>query len=104
MRISLICLVVTDRSTQGATVPLHDLPRGARGTIAHLHTPQDAGDREVLLRLIELGFLPGESVHMVARAAAGAEPVAVRVGEQATFALRRREAALVHVQTQEPPA
>ena len=51
----------------------------------------------MLLRLIELGFLPGESVRIVAKARAGCEPIAVRVGDQATFALRAREAALIGV-------
>jgi ferrous iron transport protein A len=80
-------------------VPLHALPRGAVAVIDSLHTPNDEGDREVLLRLIELGFLPGEVVRVVARAAAGREPLAVRLGNQSTFALRRREAALVQVRT-----
>jgi ferrous iron transport protein A len=79
-------------------VPLHALPRGARGTIVSLHKPRDTGDREVLLRLIEIGFLPGEPVRVIARAGAGREPIAVRLGGQATFALRRGEAALVQVQ------
>lgn len=81
-------------------MPLHQLARGARATIVSLHTPQDAGDREVLLRLIEIGFLPGETVRVVARAAGGKEPIAVRLGGQATFALRRREAELVQVQAE----
>ena len=82
-------------------VPLQTLPVGAQGVIEHLHQPADADDREVLLRLIELGFLPGEQVRVVARAGAGREPIAVRVGGQSTFALRAREAALVGVRRSE---
>ena len=85
-------------------MPLHDLPRGAQAAIVNLHTPQDDADRELLLRLIELGFLPGETLQVVARAGAGHGPVAVRLGGQSTFALRRREAALIQVQAREQQA
>ncbi|MDR2154808.1 MAG: ferrous iron transport protein A [Burkholderiaceae bacterium] len=96
---------VTNPAPIGA-VPLHALPVGARATVVHLRMPHDDDDRELLLRLIEIGFLPGETVRVVARARAGREPIAVRLGGQATFALRQREADLVQVQpmdTQEPP-
>lgn len=75
-------------------LPLHELPRGVLGVIEQLGTPAQEGDREVLLRLLEIGFLPGETVQVIARH--GTEPVAVRIG-QATFALRAREAALIGV-------
>lgn len=78
----------------GCFLPLHELPRGVRGVIEQLGTPAQEGDREVLLRLLEIGFLPGETVQVIARR--GTEPVAVRIG-QATFALRAREAALIGV-------
>ena len=81
----------------GGSLPLHALPRGARACIEHLARPEDQADREVLLRLIELGFLPGETVRVVAKGRAGREPIAVRLGGQSTFALRAREAALVRV-------
>lgn len=55
-------------------------------------------DHDVLLRLLEIGFLPGERLRVVARAFAGGDPLAVRVGST-TFALRRREAALIRVST-----
>ena len=47
---------------------------------------------------MEIGFLPGEPVRVIAKGFPTADPLAVRVG-QATFALRRHEAAqvLVHV-------
>jgi hypothetical protein len=47
----------------------------------------------------ESGFVPGETVQVLARGAWGGDPLAVRVG-QATFALRHQEAAMVQVQTQ----
>jgi len=89
--------------TVGAVL-LNTLRQGARGTIVSLGTPRDEGERELLLRLIEIGFLPGETVRIVARAAGGREPVAVRLGGQSTFALRRREAELVRVQPAAPGA
>ena len=58
--------------------------------------------RDLLLRLLEIGFLPGERVRVVARAFPAGEPLAVRIG-RSTFALRRREAALVRISTT-PPA
>ena len=57
----------------------------------------DGEDETLLLRLMEIGFLPGESVRIVATGFPGPDPLAVRVG-QATFALRRHEAAKVLVQ------
>jgi ferrous iron transport protein A len=56
----------------------------------------DAEDRDVLLRLLEIGFLPGEVVRVVARSFPRNDPIAVRVGHT-TFALRSREAAMIRV-------
>lgn len=47
--------------------------------------------------LAEIGFLPGESVHVVAWGPFGGDPIVVRVGDS-TFALRRAEAACVQVE------
>lgn len=58
--------------------------------------PDDADDRELVLRLTEIGFVPGEAVRIVASGIPGREPLAVRLGHT-TFALRRHEAALIHV-------
>ena len=52
--------------------------------------------RELVLRLTEIGFVPGEAVRIVASGVPGREPLAVRLGHT-TFALRRHEAALVRV-------
>jgi ferrous iron transport protein A len=90
-------LSVTSAPDASGVLPLHVLPRGARASIVELRQPQDADERELLLRLIEIGFLPGETLRVVARAAGG-EPIAVRLGGQSTFALRQREAGLVLVQ------
>ena len=56
-----------------------------------------AEDRDILLRLIEIGFVPGEQVRVIAHGYPGREPVAVRIGGT-TFALRRFEADLIQVQ------
>ena len=58
---------------------------------------RDGREHSTLLRLLEIGFVPGEVVQVLARGAWGGDPLAVRVG-QATFALRQQEAAMVQVQ------
>jgi Fe2+ transport system protein FeoA len=77
-------------------VLLSSLPTGAQATVAEVLPPRDAHDRELALRLIEIGFLPGERVRVIARGQPGDEPIAVRLGHT-TFALRRFEAALISV-------
>ncbi len=47
--------------------------------------------------LAEIGFLPGETVSVLARARPGGDPLVVRVGNS-TFALRRAEAACIKVE------
>lgn len=46
---------------------------------------------DVGLRLLELGFVEGESLRVIAHGRPGREPIAVRIGNT-TFALRRFEA------------
>ncbi|MEQ1592927.1 MAG: FeoA family protein [Thiobacillaceae bacterium] len=46
--------------------------------------------------LEEIGFIPGEQAMVMTRALPGGDPLVVRVGGS-TFALRRVEAACVHV-------
>jgi ferrous iron transport protein A len=79
---------------QEASVCLLDLPRDSSAVIVRLEAPGPARN-PVAARLAELGFLAGERVRIVARAALGG-PLAVRVGT-GTFALRREEAACVRV-------
>ena len=59
--------------------------------------------RDVLLRLLEIGFLPGERVRVVARGFPAGDPMAVRVGNT-TFALRAHEASLIRVSKTGAPA
>ena len=49
-------------------------------------------------RLMEIGFIPGEPVQVLHKGFFGGEPIAVRIGHS-TFALRRFEAALISVIT-----
>lgn len=58
---------------------------------APAHSPEWAS------RLAEIGFIPGEDVHIMSRAMLGGDPLVVRVGDS-TFALRRAEAECVQVQ------
>lgn len=76
---------------------LDALPRHVSAEVVDLVPARDAQERELLLRLMEIGFLPGEPVRIMAAGFPGGDPLAVRVG-QATFALRRHEAAMVRVQ------
>jgi ferrous iron transport protein A len=60
---------------------------------------QELGDESqstVGRRLLELGFVPGEAIEVIAEVWPGRDPIAVRVGAS-TFAVRRREAAAVLV-------
>jgi ferrous iron transport protein A len=77
---------------------LHQWPSQVKAQVVGFAPAGDAEDREVLLRLLEIGFLPGETVRVVARSFPRNDPIAVRVGHT-TFALRSREAALIRVRT-----
>jgi ferrous iron transport protein A len=75
---------------------LVELPRNQWATVVDLLLPDDADDRELVLRLTEIGFVPGEAVRVVATGLPGREPLAVRLGHT-TFALRRHEASFIRV-------
>jgi ferrous iron transport protein A len=77
-------------------IPLSQLPLGVDATVTEVLRGDQAEDHELVLRLIEIGFLPGERVRVIARGQPGHEPLAVRLGHT-TFALRRFEAAFVKV-------
>ena len=85
------------RAGRSASTGLDTLPLQAQALVTGLLPARDAQEHSVLLRLLEIGFLPGETVRVVARGGVGGDPIAVRVG-QATFALRRQEASMVQVQ------
>ena len=84
------------------TVSLAQLHRGDRAVVAGVVEQAQAdelGDElgsTVVMRLIEIGFVAGETVEVIGEARPGGDPMAVRIGGTC-FALRRREAAAVSV-------
>ncbi len=78
---------------------LSDLPRGGGGVVVTVE-PQGPDDA-IARRLRDLGFVAGEAVSVLAFGPIGADPMLVRIGD-ARFALRRAEAARVHLQEQKP--
>ena len=79
-----------------AVMGLDTLGRNVPARVVDLQAGHGEEEQELLLRLMEIGFLPGERVRIVATGFPGPDPLAVRVG-QATFALRRHEAARILV-------
>ena len=75
---------------------LSDLPNGAQGTVLGVSSSSREADAQMLHRLAELGFLPGEPVQVLRRGPGGREPLAVQIGET-LFALRQVEAQCVEV-------
>ncbi len=75
--------------------PLFALSRVAAGQMAVIRKvltgANHAEGGDIGLRLLELGFVEGEILRVVAQGFPGREPIAVRIGS-ATFALRRFEA------------
>ena len=83
-----------------ADIGLHELPKQLPGWVVGLRSAGDAEEEGMLLRLLEIGFLPGEPVRVMARGFPGNDPLAVRIGHT-TFALRSHEAALIRVSLSE---
>lgn len=75
---------------------LSDLPNGAHATVERVVAASAEVDAVALRRLGELGFIPGEPLHLMRRGPGGREPLAVMVGET-FFALRLLEAQCVEV-------
>lgn len=83
-----------------STAGLDAWPLQVPGVIHGYVATEDPESLRTQRRLAELGFLPGETVRIVARGWLRRSPVAVRVG-QSTFALRAHEAALLRVHAAE---
>jgi ferrous iron transport protein A len=85
--------------SDGTSSPLGGAPVGFRGRV-HAIAARDAGAGlpadELETRLIELGFVEGAAVEILHEGAFAGDPIAVRI-ENATIALRRREAMAVLV-------
>jgi ferrous iron transport protein A len=82
---------------------LADLARGGSGVIVAVRASNEHLSPELLRRLAELGFFPGEPVRVLATGPFGREPIAVRIGTS-TFALRKVEAECVQVAVATPQA
>jgi ferrous iron transport protein A len=76
-------------------VRLSELPRHASATVRAVE-PTSAAD-PIARRLAEIGFVPGETVRLVATGPVGGDPLLVQVGFT-RFALRRTEADRVTVE------
>ncbi|MCS6764218.1 MAG: ferrous iron transport protein A [Candidatus Protistobacter heckmanni] len=70
------------------------LRKGQRATVVGMAESGSADQLALRTRLMELGFVPGEPIQVVAESFPGGDPIAVRLGNT-TFALRRHEAAMV---------
>ena len=93
----------TDRMADEA-VPLSTLRKGMRGVVERVVDGDaglagDAADATIGRRLVEIGFVPGETIHIIEQIWPGGDPIAVRIGST-VFALRRREASAVLVRVQ----
>src|SRR5258706_2569503 len=74
-------LIALSRVGVGQTVTIREVRTGV----------SEIEDGDIGLRLLELGFVEGESLRVIAAGFPGGEPVAVRICNT-TFALRRFEA------------
>lgn len=84
-----------------APVSLATLHKGARGVVSAVLADDtqvgEAVSATVALRLLEIGFVPGEPFEVIAETRPGGDPLAVRIGGSC-FALRRSEVQAVLVQ------
>lgn len=77
---------------------LSDLKNQQRAIIQCVHHEADAGVPDAIsLRLINLGFVAGESVEVMTRGIFGGEPILVKIAGS-RFALRRNEAKRIEIQ------
>lgn len=73
---------------------LADAQIGAGMLVHAVQAPAEAPEWGPWLE--QIGFVPGEPVRLMARAALGGDPLVVRIGHS-TFALRKAEAACISV-------
>ena len=92
----------------GAVMSLSQLHKGACGVVSAVNVAAESGPlpigdvagSSIVRRLMELGFIPGERIEVVAELQPGGDPIAVRIG-CSVFALRRREAQTVMVRLEQ---
>ena len=81
---------------EGETLCLSHLKKGDSASVIGMVETACADQSAMMRRLLELGFVEGETIRVVAESFPYRDPIAVRVGNT-TFALRRHEAALIRV-------
>ncbi|HRY18708.1 MAG TPA: FeoA family protein [Candidatus Competibacteraceae bacterium] len=79
----------------GLTQPLGQMQRGSTGRI--LAVSGSAGDRNIERGLLEMGFVEGACIEVLHHGFLGQDPLAVRINQAMTIALRRCEANAVLV-------
>lgn len=87
---------MTTQSTTNASLSLDLLDDAKEATVISVQAGDTGLPTDMLRRLVEIGFLPGERVRIIARGLFGGAPLAVRIGTS-TFALRLKEARCIHV-------
>lgn len=81
---------------QGEALYLSHLKKGESASVVGMAEGVGTEQRAMQRRLLELGFVAGEMIRIVAESFPHRDPIAVRIGSS-TFALRRHEAALIQV-------
>jgi ferrous iron transport protein A len=89
---------MSDANRYSATT-LADLPLGAVAVVTEVAAAALPEEQALALRLVEIGFIAGERIKVVAHGHPGREPIAVRIGNT-TFALRRFEAQCIRVMSE----
>ena len=86
-------VLTSDAPVASERVSLASLRKGQSARVLEVRMPivGHGHDTHLVLRLLEIGFVPGEIVRIIALGPGGNEPIAVRVGGT-MFALRRHEA------------
>jgi ferrous iron transport protein A len=84
-------------------VSLSALTPGTVASVLGVGMHNGSGFTPTERRLLELGFVSGERIEVLAQALPGGDPFVVRVGTT-TFALRRREVETVWVEVTTSPA
>jgi ferrous iron transport protein A len=88
--------VTTPAQRQGEVLCLSHLKKGDSASVVGTIEGEGADQAAMKRRLVELGFVEGETIRVVAESFPHRDPIAVRIGNT-TFALRRHEAALIRV-------
>lgn len=84
------------QATQNSVLHLALLKKGESATVIGMADNLASEQMVMKTRLLELGFVPGEKIRVIAESFPSRDPIAVRVGNT-TFALRRHEASLIHI-------